>query len=108
MVRGGRFFGGEVFNPKFICMQILALQVACTEQYCGACEEMPRLRRNIPRVAFGLDVGRDGPSAGSVYLCMQLVTREISLGGGNAVLERGEVGKSKRTEDEPPAEVDYI
>ncbi|EER13530.1 Protein SYS1, putative [Perkinsus marinus ATCC 50983] len=159
MTGGGRFFGKEVFNPKFICIQILAMQacyylllvsgVCIFNQLCGVPVALNRLFRDdnmgfadtessiltivlvtmsplmsiiltyvVERakkcldfvvtyhmwhlVSTCLQLGRL-PSyfswwmwhvtAATItvllgeYLCMQLESREISLGGGNAVLE---------------------
>ncbi|KAF4700889.1 Integral membrane protein of the Golgi, partial [Perkinsus olseni] len=174
------FFGKEVFNPKFICMQILAMQscyylllvagVCTLNQLCGLPVAVSRLFRD-DNVGFGdtestimttvlvlmsplmsivltyiverakkcldfvvtyhiwhftstwIQMGRI-PSyfswwlwhvaAATItvllgeYLCMQLETREISLGGGNAVLEREEAaarqfGHPKHSADGPLA-----
>ncbi|KAF4720154.1 Integral membrane protein of the Golgi [Perkinsus olseni] len=215
MASGGRFFGKEVFNPKFICMQIVAMQACyylllvagvCTlNQLCGLPVAVSRLFRD-DNVGFGdtestimttvlvlmsplmsivltsiverakkcldfvvtyhiwhltstwIQMGRIPsycstwdliphharimgyrlvvsvswwlwPIAAatitvllSEYLCMQLETREISLGGGNAVLEREEAaaaarqfGQQKHSADgpsvggtEPPVELDCV
>ncbi|KAF4749462.1 Integral membrane protein of the Golgi, partial [Perkinsus olseni] len=178
MASGGRFFGKEVFNPKFICMQILAMQACyylllvagvCTlNQLCGLPVAVSRLFRD-DNVGFGdtestimttvlvlmsplmsivltyiverakkcldfvvtyhvwhltstwIQMGRI-PSyfswwlwhvaAATItvllgeYLCMQLETREISLGGGNAVLEREEAAAAARQFGQPKHSAD--